>query len=330
MEKLISYLTDKLGLDAVIDNEHRYRPEIMLSERFKKYECRYISIDGVVVLLVSPPSNMEISGKKLTSDFRKICRYYNGVIVVWLPSVDFALRKTLVANRVNFVVTDSQLYRPSMYVFLREKNLSTITESDMLSIPAQVVVIYHLVKKSLNGIPLSHVAKLVGYSAKTLSLVTAELTAKSIIEVHREGRTSKFMSFKFSGKELWNTVKLLMQSPIIKTGYCGQYLHDQYNNPHRGIYRSGREAFKEYAYGYDYSDIPTAAVFKGNLKHSGLNLNSDNTRSTLVEVWRYDPGILTDNNFVDPCSLYLSMRDTVTPTQAKELSRIFRWWTWKG
>lgn len=157
-----------------------------------------------------------------------------------------------------------------------------------------------------------------------------ELVAKSIVEVHREGRTSKYMSFKFNGKELWNLVKPLMQSPIIKTGYCGRYLHNEYDNTRRGIYRSGREAFKEHAYGYDLSDISTAAVFKGNLKRSGLKLDSEYTRSTLVEVWRYDPGILADGNFVDPCSLYLTMRDTVTPSQSKELSRIFRWLTWKG
>lgn len=330
MENLISYLTDKLGLDAKADTEHRYRPEIMQSERFKRYDCRYILIDGVDVLLLSPPSNMEISGKKITSDFRKICRYYVGVVLLWLPSADFALRKTLVSNRVNFFVTGSQLYLPSLYIFLREKNLKTIVESDLISIPAQVVVIYHLVKKSLNGLPLSHVAKLVGYSPKTLSLVTAELTSKGIIDVLREGRTSKYMLFKFKGKELWNAVKPLMQSPIIKTGYCGQYLYDQYDNPQRGIYRSGREAYREYAHGYDYSDITTAAVFKNNLDGSGLTLDNQSTRSTLVEVWRYDPSILAVGHYVDPCSLYLSMRDSVTPSQAKELSRIFRWWTWKG
>lgn len=330
MENLISYLTDKLGLDAQEDSVHRYRPKIMQSERFKRYDCHYILIQGIVVMLVSPHSKMEITGKKLVSDFRKICRYYNGVVLIWLPSVDFALRKTLVSNRVNFVVPGSQLYLPSLYIFLREKNLKAIIESDFLSIPAQVVVIYHLVKESLNGKPLSYVAKLVGYSPKTLSLVTAELTSKGIIEVHRDGRTSKYMLFKFKGKELWNAVKSLMQSPIIKTEYCGQYLHDQYDNPQRGIYRSGREAFNEYAHGYDYSTITTAAVFKNSLEGSGLTLENKSARSTLVEIWRYDPGKLAVAHYVDPCSLYLSMRDRVTPSQAKELSRIFRWWTWKG
>lgn len=117
MENLISYLTDKLGLYASAGTERRYRPEKMQSEQFKNYECRYILIDKVTVLLATPPANMGISGKRLTSDFRKICRYYNGVVLMWLPSVDFALRKTLVANRVNFVVTDSQLYLPSLYIF---------------------------------------------------------------------------------------------------------------------------------------------------------------------------------------------------------------------
>ncbi|MCM1222472.1 MAG: hypothetical protein NC548_49190 [Lachnospiraceae bacterium] len=330
MEKLISYLTDKLGLKAEALDRPYDRPEVLKSERFKRYESSYISIDGERVLLIKPPSNAELGGKKLTSDYRKVCRFYNGVVLMWLPSVDYALRKTLVSNRVNFIVVGSQLYLPSLYISLQEKNLKVIQESETLSIPAQVVVIYHLVKKSLNGIPLTHVAKLVGYSPKTLSLVTQELVSKGIISLNRDGRTSKYMTFKFGGKQLWDSVKGLMVSPIVKTGYCGKRLLDSFENSGKGIYRAGKEAFKEYAFGDDYTEIATAAIYKDRLQQSGLVIDSTNTYSTKIEVWRYDPDILAVGRYVDPCSLYLSLRDRVTPNQAKELSRIFRWWTWQG
>lgn len=330
MENLISYLTDKLGFKAEALDRPYDRPEVLKAERFKHYESSYISIDGERVLLIKPPTKIELGGKKLTSDYRKICRFYNGIVLMWLSSVDYALRKTLVANRVNFIVVGSQLYLPSLYISLREKNLKVIQESETLSIPAQVVVLFHLVKKSLNGLPLSHVAKLVGYSPKTLSLVTQELTNKGIITINREGRTSKYMTFRFSGKQLWDNVKGLMVSPIIKTGYCGKRLLDSFENPGKGIYRSGKEAFKEYAFGDDYTNIATAAIYKERLQQCGLMIDSTNTYLTKIEVWRYDPGILAIGRFVDPCSLYLSLRDRVTPAQAKELSRIFRWWTWQG
>ena len=66
---------------------------------------------------------------------------------MWLPKVDFALRKTLVANQVNFVVVGTQLHIPSMFISLREKHLKDIELSNIFSTPAQVVLIYHLVKQ---------------------------------------------------------------------------------------------------------------------------------------------------------------------------------------
>ena len=122
MTELIAYISDNLGFDAKPVN-HTFRPEIMNSERFRKYKVESLFINGEQVMLVSPPANKEVTGKGLVSDFKKICRFYNDIVIMWLPKVDFALRKTLVANKVNFVVVGTQLHIPSMFISLRQKQL---------------------------------------------------------------------------------------------------------------------------------------------------------------------------------------------------------------
>lgn len=323
MTELIAYISDTLGFSVKPVN-HTFRPEIMNSERFRKYKVESLFINGEQVMLVSPPANKEVTGKGLVSDFKKICRFYNDIVIMWLPKVDFALRKTLVANKVNFVVVGTQLHIPSMFISLRQKQLKDMEVSDNFSTPAQVVLIYHLVKQSLAGIALSQVAKLVGYSPKTLSLVVKELEAKGIVEIRRDGRTSKYMHFFLTGRKLWNAVKGKMVNPIIKTAYSNR--HSFYGV--QGVYCSGKDAYREHAYGNDHPSCKVVATTSEHYKTMDIPTAEEEQHSSVIQVWRYDPGILATNGFVDPCSLYLTLRDSVTPQQAKELSRIFRWVTW--
>ena len=110
MTELIAYISDTLGF----------------SVKPVKYKVESLFINGEQVMLVSPPANKEVTGKGLVSDFKKICRFHNDIVIMWLPKVDFALRKTLVANQVNFVVVGTQLHIPSMFISLREKHLKDI------------------------------------------------------------------------------------------------------------------------------------------------------------------------------------------------------------
>ncbi len=48
----------------------------------------------------------------------------------------------------------------------------------------------------------------------------------------------------------------------------------------------------------------------------------------VVEVWRYKPGILTNNNFVDPLSLYLSFEDTQDERIEMALEQIIEKFIW--
>jgi hypothetical protein len=44
----------------------------------------------------------------------------------------------------------------------------------------------------------------------------------------------------------------------------------------------------------------------------------------VVEVWRYDPKLLGNNNIVDILSLYLSLRDTSDERVHKEINQLMK------
>ena len=71
MTELITYISDTLGFSVKPVN-HTFRPEIMNTERFRKYKVESLFINGEQTLLVSTPANKEVTGKRWVSDFKKI------------------------------------------------------------------------------------------------------------------------------------------------------------------------------------------------------------------------------------------------------------------
>ena len=69
MTELIAYLSDNLGFNVKLAT-HNLRPNVMNSERFRKYKVDNLLVNGEQVMLVSPPANKEVTGKGLVSDFK--------------------------------------------------------------------------------------------------------------------------------------------------------------------------------------------------------------------------------------------------------------------
>ena len=47
-----------------------------------------------------------------------------------------------------------------------------------------------------------------------------------------------------------------------------------------------------------------------------------------IEVWRYDPGLLAFNGFIDPLSLYIVFKDSEDERIQKALEQILKTYLW--
>lgn len=120
--------------------------------------------------------------------------------------------------KVNFVEPGRQLYFPELFISLSDAPCTKRKAEKTLTISAQVMLLYHLQKKSLAGIPFKEIARLTGYSAKTVSLVVEELCNFGIAKVAVDGH-HKTLQFYKCGVELYLQVEKLLQSPVIASGY---------------------------------------------------------------------------------------------------------------
>ncbi len=123
----------------------------------------------------------------------------------------------MVHTGVPFIVPGNQLFMPFLMVDLRERfNRLPPAQGKRLSPSTQCILLYHLIKEPIVGVPLRGIAEKVGYSPMMLSRAKYELEAGGLCQTSRKGR-SVVLEFHEHGPSLWEHAQSLLSSPIRKT-----------------------------------------------------------------------------------------------------------------
>jgi hypothetical protein len=216
-------------------------------------------------------------------------------------------RKQLVAGGVSFIVPGTQLYLPTLGMTFHNRTPAIRTLGEYLSPVAHVVVLAHILGRDTNLPTATALAVRLGYTKMSIGRAIEELAACELVEVQTMGR-EKRIRFVCEGRELWEKAKPFLRTPVRQRVYLEKL------EPF-GL-AAGMTALAE------KTDLvaPTREVLafgvrewrmlegQGNLR--AIPQVSDDGALLEVEVWRYDPRLLTDGKTVDPFSLFLSMDGT--------------------
>jgi hypothetical protein len=276
----------------------------------KSFILSRMEVDNHVCVAAEPRRAMR--GPDLSAAVDEMRRRLDCDVMLCLPTVDAALRRALVNSRTPFVVPDKQVYLPFMCMIFTERGLASVekkTESP-LSPAAQLLLLFHLEHESLDGCSLKEVASILGYSAKTVTVMMPELLERDICRLENDGR-EKRLCFADVKSELWHRAKQYLDSPVRRVAYVDA-LPD---------WPELRFAFDSAMAHYSFIAEPrqtTVAVSAKSplLKELALHPSEGRFR---VELWKYDPARLSDTAFVDPLSLILSYKDTDDERIAKEI-----------
>ena len=115
---------------------------------------------------------------------------------------------------------------------------------------------------------------------------------------NRVGDWTDIVDLDYNNKELWDMALPYLSNPVEKVLYTNNMLSN-------GML-SGIEAMSEYTM-LNPQQYPTLAISKQEAKSLMLNKQVGDYE---VQIWRYNPRLLTPKNVVDKLSLYLSMKDT--------------------
>lgn len=234
-------------------------------------------------------------------------------IVFEFSTLPAYLRQRLVQKHIAFVVPGTQLFIPFLVMDFRSKTrgitLVNGNSKTPFTAPAQLLLLYHLQCENVERYTLGELSKKTGYSLMTLSRVVKELSSKNVCEIIRDG-VRKYIKFFEQGKSLWERIVPYLQNPVSEVAFIKyeKRIETRYVN-------AGMTALSRYTSLAD--DItPTIALFNHTwselkAKENVVDVQIHDEDSMRVEIWRYDPCLLTKNGSktIDRLSLYLTCRE---------------------
>ncbi len=247
---------------------------------------------------------------QIKNNLEKIRGHFNREVVLIIDNVPSYIRNRLIKQHINFIFPGKQLYMPNLFIQLDEKRQYRVKPGKSLSPSSQVIFLSYILDKSntIENYSFSDLSEKFKYSPMGITIAIKQLETNNLCEV--TGKKRKHIRFNKSRSELWELVFNILINPVKETWYIE-------NIPvELKLLKSNITALS------DYTDInPENTVFYALDSKSFKAMKDNNDFIGLnefegrygLEIWKYDPMILTDslenNELVDPLSLYLSLQN---------------------
>jgi DNA-binding MarR family transcriptional regulator len=280
---------------------------LFLRERYEL--CRIKLFGRECLLALETPGWDAGSPAEYAAHAQAMLKQFSEPVTLVIPHVASYTRNRMVQAGTPFIVPGSQLFMPFMMVDLRERFTAPGAEAGLPLTPAaQFIMLYHLLRKPLQGMPLQEIAKLTGYTGMTVTKVKDEWETNGLCRTVRLGR-SVVIEFTAGGRRLWHMAEQLLSSPVKKSEWVRWKDWERFGAP--GL-PAGYTALSMTTMTED-DPVPTWALpqqaYRKMLMNGIFHTVSDPEAANLrVEAWSYDPRLLSDGPCVDPLSLVLSLR----------------------
>jgi hypothetical protein len=300
------YIEETLGISVQLNEwpEKRKLP-LFLRQEFDFAETQILGRPVLIAAAIAP----EHSAAAVRKQFEVLQPKFDGELVYLRQQIDAYQRKRLIEQRVSFIVPGNQLYLPTFAIDLRDYFRKAKTATDKLSPLAQATYLYAIYHGDLLPLPLHRAAELLECSKMSMSRTFSELEALELVDVEKEGR-SRDLRFKGAPFESWELARRYLRTPVRKRL---RVFHD-FPIPQRSRI-AGQPALAmetEITKGQDRIIAIGPTVEKAVREElARFTIPSDESeRSMTIELWRYDPCLLSKGTSVDRLSLYLSLEAT--------------------
>ncbi len=305
IENTVEYLGAVLGIKCeMTGNEgQRLKFPYYLKAGNQFVECIIDDMESLLVIPDELPDGTTLA--KRIGEMNNMTRHQ---VILLLENIDAVRRRVLIANRTSFIVPGKQVYLPYVCALLTERGMAHMTENgkQTFSPAAQVLLLSHLQRESLDRRIISEIAKYFPYSVKTVSSAAKELEQAGICEI--EGDNSGKFLHLIPKEEIWSKSYPRLACPIQEVVYCNEIEVI----PEILRYITFDKALAEYTFMADFTG-EAVAVYKNDdvikrLKNNGtFNTVEGKYR---VELWKYNPALLAKDGIVDALSLALCYKDT--------------------
>lgn len=325
MDELLKYLKNTIGEDSKLENvpnDTLDKLPFYLREIFGFHLLRFMDKD---LLLIELQKNQMPPMMQLRIQLANLNKIFQLPIVILLKDVSAVLRNKLVGSKVNFIVPGKQLFLPDLMMDLKEQYKAQDKIIKKLLPSAQVVLFYWILRKNnrMEELTFQQLANELHYTPMAITNAIADLQRFDLCKI--VGTKGKHIHFEGARRDLWDRAQPFLINPIRTTLQLNTVPQEL------SVYRANISALAHYtniAEG-DRLFIAVERKYYAELnKYVEENHHASSDDEIQLELWKYNPGLLTEHianvNFVDPLSLYLTLLGENDERVNKELKNLLR------
>ena len=291
-----AYFANTLGENVALEPANKCLLEglpMNVSSNFSFYEGHVLGQHILLAYIKDADSVPPAQMKKLLDITHRQSKL---VVVLITPCISSYNKIRLVAQKVNFVIPNKQMFLPSLLLEIKPDRTVGADLKENIPPFAQCLLLYHLQIASIVGDNSYGLSNKFGVSYATVNKALRWLVSKGLIKL--EGVKTKTVQIKLSNRELWDKALPMLVSPIEQLYYTDAAMEGQMI--------SGVNALASYTM-LNEESRQYCAVSKKDFKALKIAVDKQFGQSE-IQVWKYKPQILSSTGVVDKLSLYLSLK----------------------
>lgn len=270
------------------------------------YHVQRLSWNGNECVILSP-SNASWRLPTLKKQLEKFQEISNVPCALGLENMTALQRRNLLENHVPFVSRSQQVYLPFWGCSFIEQFKANVSPGEKMAPGTQLVFLYLYYAEDTGNINLTTLSKTLGLSKATCTRAVNDLTASDLLS-HRAAGTSKWIAPAFAKPEFLKKGYSRLKSPVERLIYVKEMPINlpQLQSGVKALSAKTMVGAKEQDRGMaifrKYSPaIPVETILSQE--------DFEDFGGVVMEVWSYDPQLLSQDGHVDDISLLLSLED---------------------
>lgn len=293
---------------------------LFLLELYDFYQAEILGQHCILIDILQEAPGIDVIKKHM----KVINKTVDEHLVFLYKTVSRFRRKSLIKHRIPFVVEDGQMYLPFLGLDLKNTVDEQGKEANIFSSSTQLAFLYLLYNGDMT-IYATKLAVVLNTSNMTASRILNDLYDMGLLTYEIGGKTGRSKKYKRIGDpDYYQKGSGYLKNPVRKTVYTEKTVKD--------VLVAGLEALSMISM-INPPKKPVRAISKERLNQIEPYLVKDKDRIadeklTEIEVWHYNPTLLSKEKYVDLVSLELSLKEVNDERIEQALEEMLKGETW--
>ncbi|MDR5658546.1 helix-turn-helix domain-containing protein [Serpentinicella sp. ANB-PHB4] len=293
---------------------------IFLRNNYSFYEMTILETRCVLVEVIHEMPNID----QLQKHIKQIKNLTDLHIVLFYKAITRYRRKSLIENRIAFVIEDGQMYLPFLGLDLKKAPEHVDKETKLFTTPAQIAYLYFLYHKD-EVVNITEFADKMGFNKMTASRALNNLYHANLITYEIAGKTGRSKEYRrIPDPDYFKNGQAYLKTPVRKIIYT--------KTKPVGALTAGLDALAGLSM-LNSPGHPVLALDRNQLNKEQIEVVNNNdlikdAKLVELELWDYDPKLFSNKHHVDLVSLYATLKEETDERIEQALEEVLRGESW--